>query len=1721
MLKLRVLTSVSVVALATAAGVTGAKAQNLTITDFNVPTSISVAAGSSDKVIADQQVNSSVLTDAKNINTIIAYPNNTLAAHDVDGGVDNIFVGLNTVFALATGNKVTNSIDFYLAENGGVADDTGAATLGWVQLNVDNNVTALVDNSDIQISVLDLGAGSSATVDTNRMTADGFGNTATNSITGNVNPLQVSTEVGQVALGVVSPVLAASATALIGNVQSNVADQTVPILSSTVSDSRIGLLAQTEDKTTEIVNVPLEVTNNVIAASFTGNNAANTVDLGNGGAVTLQGTAGVANLQVNDGRFSVDAEARNVTIEAGNTQNASPDAYISDLKGSSVNLDNNTITADAASNSVKNSVGLDGLNQDSQQLVAPTRQNTVNFGSPDQVNVKGDLFIASAQYSSIGVNAKVNGGSFNELVEDVVNSTLSVDDNTVGASADGSVAANDITVTKATSFTSLVALSNVQYTEGLQTATNASTIVLDVASTAGATQSVTNSGLTVDGNSSYAEAMGNSQSSIISIDGTSVTGESALIINPILSNRILTQGGVSADISLLNAQVLDGGGAVANLATSINVDVANETFTVDSLSVSNNDIHGLAVGNLSTEASVIIDATTVAASVGVANAQTVEDGAQLSSIIGPTVGQPAFIDVDVGAGNGVNSVTVDASSVTVDGNTFNSRVWGNLADATTNSIQISGVDVGDAQAYPSRGSVTRGLAGSAVSYTALDSGFALLNDQSVEDLEGATVTATAGGDLINVTVGDTFGVSSVTNTDISASKNSATTSATLNQATNEIGVSAVTLNAGSGLANVQTLADENNNNNSASINVNQNDLDITVDVLAGDAAISKVNVAADGNSMLASGRINLATNSIDLKAQTQVLDTTIDSSVNPPGTNTANLGGGGTAGQGEALLINDQAFEELGATGLTVKINDNDITVDLSVDGNNIDTTVAETNKNTINAVAAGNDASNSVKLDVGSFDTSAANAGDPNNGPIATIVSNQYGLGGLNSGGINSAIDSATISVDVNSLNTTVDVVGSTISADSNTVRALSRANNVSNSLTASGTVAYDENFTDPTAAVSADTLTLDETTFGVASRQINSESVSSSVTGTTISVQAGNPFDGNPIDNTLQGTLDSSSLTANSNLVVSEARGSDASNSAALNFTLNGAQATVANLQLDAPQGDDTLTYSANTSGTEITALSDAQGTLNSSLSASNNAVAALASASRATNTLNAGGTNVNFRNGDNASTIDINAVNAVQSDASLLVLNAQGSSGSTVEASIGPQFDPQNPPTLSDLTLIGAVAAGPVDSGSVSANNNLILAQAVQLSAGNALNIDSKANITQDGIDSAPGASVVSVQSINDTTTQSSVVAAAILAVADNTSTEGSVAMSAVGNQIVASAVGGAVSNSLSAKAGAAISSPSIVSDQVSGNVLNGDPTTTQAGYAVLNVQYGTGATVQSGVALAGIFAGTIEDYASDSAKVNDNIVQAEARGFTAINSLTLDAGSSADASGVINNVQALGGSGVTADVIGVLILTGNGGEGALDSSLTVAGNAVQAIASGNAASNTLSVTADASLGASSGAGVVVDPDLPSQITVSGSDYSILNNQSNDGGLGGSQISASIQGVGIGIDGLQDPSGVNNSALNVEGNEVLASAVGNSATNTLVLNTGTYQYPTASISNLQSNTNTTISASVDGAAIGIGGATTINAASTNSSFTVRGNSIGASAIGNSAVNTLRAGD
>jgi hypothetical protein len=1727
MLKLRVLTGVSVVALATAFGVSGAKANNLIVDLTAPPGSIVVAAGSSASPVANDQFNESGGIPASVVNTLVGFPPAIATSHDVGGGIVDITVSLTNVFAVAEGNEGTVDIDFFTADNGGVLGDDAAATAGLLQWNDNNNITATITTTDIQLDVIDLGEGSSADVNDNSVTARGTGNLSDVSVAGTINFLQLSEEAGQAD---VTPLgLSTGATALSSSVQDN---SGAPDMDATVTDTRIGLLARVDGiDTTAIVGVPLEIIGNVIGATFTGNDSANEVSLEAGDAVSLVGSAGAANLQINAGDFTIDALVANATIEAGDSENylggdefiLVVDEFIADLDGSSLALDDNSIVSSATSNTSTNTVALDDTISQDGPAVAGDQENTVDFGALDLASVSGDLFVSNAQFSSVGVNSTVDDGDVRAMTEDVDDSQISVDGNVIGADATGSRVGNLIEVGNATTLDSLVAINSVQYTTGLQGAgVIDASIELDIASDApNDADVVTASSVTADGNEISAAAIGNAHSSSLDITGVTITGVGGQVGDAIESDRANTTGFVSADFSILNAQVLDGGGAEADLdQVEIDVEVADIEFTTSSLSVSGNEFSGLAIGNLSSEASILIDAVTIDGTVGVANSQTVEDGATLSSDIDVTDGDFFdFIEVDVGQGNGQDDVTVDQASINVDDNLFSSRVWGNLADSTTNSIVISGVTVGDAGETLPEVFIDRDS--DPVSYTAINAGFALLNDQSVEDLNTNTVVASANGNLINIEVGDNsggdegVGQSLVQNSEITANENTTTIAATLNQATSDVAVDAVTIDASSSLVNVQTLADEDGVDGSAQMLVDQDDLDIDIDVTAADNPLLNLTVQANDNSNSSSARINLATNTLDVSAQTQVLTGTIFSGVS---TISAEVGSSSTV-VGENTLVNDQAFFALGIDGVDNIIDSSDITIGLSVDGNAIESTLAEIDGNSLSGLASGNDATNSLVLDVATFDLDVADLDGPDdaaNGPIATLVSNQWGQGSVNTGGFSVDIFDVNFTLNAND-NATSSIDSSDLSVDDNSIRALARINNVVNTLDASGTSLENPEAENPILAVTEGGIIVQQdTSVSLASRQVSSVGVSTSISNTQLEMLAGGaslpPFYFGNGD--LVGDINDSSISADSNLVVAESRGSDGFSTLSLDYIDNEAQAFLSNLQY----ADEDVLYDSAVDGTQIVVLANVDGSINdSSFTANGNAVAALSSGNRATNDLNSDGTNVVFRNSNNVLNYDpTNTANAPNGDdadvdvrSSLAVVNVQGDPGDVL-AEVDVDAD------VTD-TLIGVISNGIFDSGSIAADDNLVLASSIQHSAANSLNISASANIAANAAgNSTPGASVLSLQTIDDgSETTALVESTGIVAVADDPRGGGSFTASASDNEIRGQAIGGSATNSLIAVAGASIEAGAGSSSPITGGT---DPTIQlDAGFNVLNMQFGDGATMSATVNNSYISASAAEDYNNDAVMVEDNLVQAEARGFTSINVLSLNAGSSSNAMAALANVQQLDSSTVSASIDNVGIFTGNLDEGATSSSLTVDGNIVEAVSGANRSSNLLITTAGATLQESSGAGVTIDPGATSRVAFTGADYALINDQRTDNVT----VSSTIRDVDIGIDGLNETTGVDFSALSVQDNEVRAVATGNDAVNQLVLNTGTFQHPSAAIGNSQSNDGTTITASVTNTVIGIGESLTLNANSTNSSFRVRGNSIGATAIGNSAINVISSGD
>jgi len=1002
-----------------------------------------------------------------------------------------------------------------------------------------------------------------------------------------------------------------------------------------------------------------------------------------------------------------------------------------------------------------------------------------------------------------------------------------------------------------------------------------------------------------------------------------------------------------------------------------------------------------------------------------------------------------------------------------------------------------------------------------VSYTAINAGIALLNDQSVEDLNTNTVTAQADGGLIDLDVGDDAGGNSlVQNSEITASENTTTIAATLNQATSEVSVDAVTLDASSSLVNVQTLTDEDGVDGSAQMLVDQTGLDIEIDVVAADNPLLNLTVQANDNSNSSSARINLATSTLDVSAQTQVLSGTIDGAVT---TISAEVGPNSTV-VGENTLVNDQAFFDLGIDGVAVSIDSSDITIDLSVDGNAIESTLAEIDGNSLTGLAAGNDATNSLIVDVATFDLDNADLDGPDaaNGPIATLVSNQWGRDSGGAGGFSVDIFSVNLTLDAND-NATSSIDSSDLSVDDNTIRALARINNVANTLDASGTSLENPEAENPILAITEDGVIVQrDTSMSLASRQVSSVDVSTSISETDIEVLAGGaslpPFyigNGDEV-----GDINDSSISADSNLVVAESRASDGFNTISLDYILNEGQAFLSNLQY----ADNDVLYDSAVDDTDIVVLANVDGSINdSSFTANGNAVAALSSGNRATNDLNSDGTNVVFRNSDNVLNYDPtnigNAPNGDDADvdvrSSLAVVNVQGDPGN-VFAEVDVDSRVTN-------TLIGVISNGIFDSGSIAADDNLVLASSIQHSASNSLNISASANIAANAAgDSTPGASVLSLQTIGDGSDTTALVdATGIVAVADDPRGAGSFTASANSNEIRAQAIGGTATNSLTAVAGASIDAGAGGSSPVTGGT---DPMIQlDAAFNVLNMQFGDGATMTATVNNSYISAAAAEDYNNDAVTVEDNVVQAEARAFTSINVLSLDAGSSSNAMAAVANVQQLDSSDVSSSIDNVGIFTGNLDEGATDSSLTVAGNIVEAVSGANRSSNLLITSAGATLQESASAGVTIDPTGTSRVAVTGADYALINDQRTDNVT----VSSAIRDVDIGIDGLNETTGVDFSALSVEGNEVRAISTGNEAVNQIVLNTGTFQYPSAAIGNSQSNDGTTVTASVTNVNIGIGESLTLNANSTNSSFRVRGNSIGATAIGNSSINVISSGD
>ncbi|MEN3975033.1 hypothetical protein [Emcibacter sp. SYSU 3D8] len=1770
MRKSNVLATVSVIALSTAAGFTGANAAgdaNLRLTWEPAPLLAIDAGSTAIAAVTNQDNNNTPISATIDVTKITS---NAPGLNDFMGGAGNsISVTDNVGTATAIGNiEDTKSISIWTVTGSGATD---AGTLGSIQMNRGTTtIDSAISNFEIEAASEDLGLGSSQLVDRNRLTSTTSGNITVNVVEGDLNPAWSSTELGQtqIAQGL-NDFLEASAGLLIGSAQVNDGIDAT----ATVTTARIGSLALVNDDTITIDGIPLSVQDNTIEALIVGNDGINTLqldddlDVKNASDVVLDGAVGVVNAQLNrQDAMSLTAEVKDVAIEAGDTFGGTEP--IDNLTGSTVNFAGNDILADAMGNTATNKARVDGITVNGTFSAGKATDNVglINAGNEEgHVLAVGDVFVSSLQFTEATVTATigdgvgaldVNDGDLNVLVEDTTGSSVIggdtdlldgvFDGNSIFAAAGGNSVSNRVDVENVTTFNALTTLTSLQNTDGgnQQIASTNGDLTVSVATLGGSDGTIDDTAINADGNRIGSSAITNNGSNNLSIDATTINGPG---VDPNETNlgfmtrswRSNLVSSASTDIALVSSQHVDDSTLSSTTIGSFVVEAADiggtkGSVTQADVSASGNAAVALIIGNVINENHIDINSdgggATFDASVGLVSTQVVQNsndaskiGLNLSATVRPgdDVAGLAIVDMDS------NALATSDSQFDADGNSISAQVFGNLVNSDTNAITISGVTVGDNDmgSRTAAGSkalevsigaieaqVDRNIAGDDLPQTTVNSGFSLISDQSFEDSEGNPITATVIGNFVDVAIGSTDAGATLSKVDVSASQNAIEGSVALNTSNNLIDVGAVTLDANSTLVNTQTLWDEEDQfNGSGSVEVSVTG-DILVDVQAGATTISDLNAEANSNSILGSARINNSTNAVEISAQTQEVTGIIAGA----DINSINIGADKSVMRAETGLLNDQDFNGLMGNGLSVLIDDTDIQVTAGTNDGSIENSTVTADANSIKAQSLANEARNSMTLDVGSFDLDdALIGGGAGNAPLG-IIGNAQRSSDADQAGAVGVVQAQIQGVDILASVADVDNAadGITLTVDGNDIRSVARVNNGINTLAVSGTT-YEEAVagTPQVKALSGapgGSVAADDLAFGIASYQINGYDVTAIGQSMSLIADAEGP-----------GTIDASTISVSGNTLLSEARSNEASNAAAVDFVTNNASAFVANVQTPGPGN---LVVTASQDGNSLIVRGDPVGTsvtTDSHASVDGNAIAALASSNRATNQLVLDGTNVFSGSGGAAPAATIDPTGAfdvtVASDAS--ILNVQGPAIGGIETEdVIAEVDNTNLSAFFDT----------VDSGTVSIDNNLLLGQAVIHSATNRLGIGAGYGLDSGGqlvvvdngnlanLDGA-SASVISQQVLTDGSsvevdTEDMTLEANINSIASTDA----VAVSISGNNMLGQGIGGSASNRIDIYAGAAITGAVGAPAPVVGDLSATNPLTLNADFNILNFQTGAQAIdvdVEDGSLLIDIES----ELDGDAAVMNQNVVSGTSTGFSSSNILVLNAGAASDATANVLNRQDINGGTIDTDVndIDMVIISHNDADtGAVNSSVTINENEVLGSATGNTALNALSTTAGSTLQESSGAGVTIDPAGVRPIVVSDSDYAVLNWQS----LDAATVNTDIDNVTIAIDDFSGLTGVVDSALSVNDNIVEATTTGNRAVNSLVLNTGTFQHPSATVANLQTTSGATISSSVNDVSIGIGNTVALgNAVSTGSSFTVRGNQVGSTSIGNSATSSI----
>ncbi|CAN5401915.1 hypothetical protein BH10PSE16_BH10PSE16_33380 [soil metagenome] len=889
------------------------------------------------------------------------------------------FLTGNIMDASAIGNMakpVDTSIDLSLImDNGSGNGNQGLATL----LHSTNTgaISSLVQDNNLSIALTGFETGSAANKD-NTISARTVANQGTSSIAGTVPNGYTSATPGSTSISsLFGPTeSAAQGTIVVTTAQINQnADATASAANNAVT------LALTADTLALAVESGAALTGNRISASTKGNSSASTIDIQAGGAPSFTGSAVVSNTQI-----GLNAPAVASNIDSTVSATVSGVNGVSQLGGSLAVTGNNissAVTGNEALGSGLASVGnrillADGLALTGAGGAAPGA--TLN-GYADGSAVGADLMIANTQSNqgvfsgSIPVLSQTVFSTVSANVDSLVNGAVNLSANNITSSATGNAASSAIASgTGASSFAGSVALANQQDNSTV------GVTAVNVASTRVATVGAVGDTRPTAGDVQDSSVLVAGNRSSASARGNEV-GQSLSL------NATTLALGSTADLnSQSNLLQATGAATVSNrqVNTGAPVDALNlgssiglraGTVSGPTLSVDGNSQEAVALANNASN-QLTLTGTTVGSGAGILSVQRV-DGIDPSPVTAILDGARAFLE----AGSVADGVM--GSTLALTNNAQEAIGYGNLAN---NAMVVAGttlaapITLGAASTVTIDANASKALSGNVVA------AYGVLNDQSV--LSDVSARATGYSASADLAVTGALGNSSVMNNGNTLAS----------EAYGNFGQSGLTLNAtnltGADFSSVANLT-----------SMQAVDAAITAQSATGAVALTTINGAVGSTLNDTVSSVSTSGNRIDAQAS----GSRAANALNVNATNIATVAGAALGAYAAGDVSTNASFSlqnaQSGQGSVTATLRDagnallpSDVRIAISGD---VERSTVVADSNTARASATSNNASNALAIDaLGSLASSSAlqnaqitsadvnaligQAGTPGNPPVA-----------------------------------------------------------------------------------------------------------------------------------------------------------------------------------------------------------------------------------------------------------------------------------------------------------------------------------------------------------------------------------------------------------------------------------------------------------------------------------------------------------------------------------------------------------------------------------------------------------------------------------------------------------------------------------------------------------------------------------------------------------------